>query len=298
MQVAITGATGMVGQALSASLYAAGHRIVPVSRRALPGGVVWNPATGTIGAAGLEGVDAVVNLAGENLAAHRWNDVTKQCVWDSRVRGTSLLGATLAALARKPEVLVSVSAIGYYGAQNGDSWLHEAMPAGTDFLARLCAAWEGAAAPARAAGIRVVHPRFGLILSPVDGALAKMLPPFRLGLGGRLGSGHQWMSWIAIDDVVAALEYAINNRELSGPVNCATAAPVRNAEFTRSLAAVLHRPAVLPVPAAMLRLIFGEMADVTLLADLRVSPAKLVESGFAFRFPELTGALEHLLARR
>lgn len=295
MHIAITGATGMVGRALSATLNAAGHRIVPVSRRPLPGGVHWNPARGEIDAAGLAGVEAVVNLAGENLAAGRWSEPVKRRIWESRVDGTALLCRTLAAATTPPAVLVSVSAIGVYGAQHGDVTLDESMPAGDDFLARLCVAWEGATAPALAAGVRVVHPRIGLILSREDGALAKMLPPFRLGLGGRLGSGQQWASWVAIDDVVATLIHAITNRELSGPVNCATANPVRNAEFTRVLASVLHRPAVIPVPAPLLRLVFGEMAEMTLLASLRVSSSKLLASGFTFRFPELHGALEHLL---
>jgi hypothetical protein len=295
MQIAITGATGMVGRALTASLDADGHGVVPVSRREIPGGVRWDPVHGEIDAFGLEGLDAVIHLAGENLAAGRWTERRKERIWESRVRGTRVLSEALAGLARPPGVLLSVSAIGYYGAQHGDEWLDEATPAGDDFLGRLCAAWEGAADPARAAGVRVVHPRIGLILSASGGALAKMLPPFRLGLGGRLGTGHQWTSWIAIEDVVAGLRHAIAHEGLDGPVNYAAPDAVRNVEFTRTLATVLHRPAILPAPAPLLRMVFGEMADLTLLASLRVSPARLVESGFVFRFPELGGALEHLL---
>ena len=296
MQIAITGATGMVGTALTALLRAGGHAVVPISRRSIPGGVRWDPARGEIEAFGLEGMDAVVHLAGENLAAGRWTANAKKRIWESRTIGTGLLSETLAALAKPPATLVSVSAMGYYGAHHGDQWLDEAMPPGDDFLARLCAAWEGAAEPARMAGIRVVHPRIGLILSAEGGALAKMLPPFRLGLGGRLGSGNQWMSWIAIADLVAGLLHAVANEAIVGPVNYVTANPVRNVEFTRTLAEILHRPAFLPVPAPLLQLALGEMADLTLLADLRVSPAQLMESGFEFRFPELRGALEYLLS--
>jgi uncharacterized protein (TIGR01777 family) len=298
MQIAITGATGMVGHALTALLRAAGHGIVPVSRRPIPGGVAWDPARGEIDAFGLEGMDAVVHLAGENLAAGRWTASAKRRIWESRTRGTRLLSETLAALAQPPATLVSVSAMGYYGARHGDEWLDETLPAGDDFLAKLCVAWEEAADPARASGIRVVHPRIGLILSADGGALARMLPPFRLGLGGPLGSGDQWMSWIAIDDLVAGLFHAITNGGMSGPVNYVTANPVRNAEFTRTLAATLHRPAFLSAPAPLLRLALGEMADLTLLASLRVSPARLIESGFDFRYPELGGALANLLSPR
>ena len=295
MHIAITGATGMVGRALSSSLHAGGHEVVPVSRRRIPGGVLWDPEHGEIDAGGLEGVDAAVHLAGENLAAGRWSDSVKRRIWESRVRGTGILSAALASRSRLPRVLVSASAIGYYGHRHADEWLDETMPAGDDFLAHLCAAWEAAADPARAAGIRVVHPRIGLILSPDGGALARMVPPFRLGLGGRLGTGSQWMSWIAIDDVVAGLLHAITSTALAGPVNFAAPEPVRNVAFTRTLAAVLRRPAILPLPAPVLRMVFGEMADVTLLASLRVSSERLVASGFRFRFPALGGALGHLL---
>ena len=298
MQIAITGATGMVGTALSAALTRAGHRIVPVSRRALPGGVRWNPERGEIDASALAGVDAAVNLAGENLAAGRWTAAVKARIRSSRIRGTRLLSDALAAGSTPPRVLVSASAIGYYGARHGDELLDESSPAGDDFLAQLCVEWEAAADPAREAGVRVVHPRIGLILAREDGALAKMLPPFRLGLGGPLGTGSQWMSWIALDHVVALLIRAITSDTLHGPVNAVTPAPVRNSQFTATLAAVLHRPAVLPVPAALLRLLFGEMADMTLLASLRVSAEKLLASGFVFQEPELGGALQALLHRR
>jgi uncharacterized protein len=297
MRIAITGATGMVGTALSAALGRQGHQVVTVSRRPLPGGVLWYPERGEIDAQALAGVDAAVNLAGENLAAGRWNDARKARIVSSRVEGTRLLSQTLAAAGVRPRVLVSVSAIGYYGAQHGDAMLDEASPAGDDFLARLCVQWEGAADPARDAGIRVVHPRIGLILATEDGALAKMLPPFRLGLGGTLGTGSQWMSWIAIDDLVAALVHAITNNALHGGVNVVAPLPVPNTEFTATLAAELHRPALLPMPAGVLRFIFGEMAELTLLASLRVSAAQLLASGFVFKHSTLADALRSLLRR-
>lgn len=296
MEIAITGATGLVGTALTSSLRTAGHTVVPVSRRRVPGGIVWNPERGEIDAAGLRGVDAVVHLAGENLAAGRWTIPVKQRIRESRVQGTRLLSTALASLPAPPRVLVSVSAIGYYGNRHGDEWLDETMPAGDDFLAELCHAWETAAEPARAAGIRVVHPRIGLILARDGGALAKMAPPFRLGLGGRLGTGSQWMSWIAIEDLVAGVLHAISTEAVSGPLNVVAPDPVRNVEFTRTLAAALRRPAIIPAPATLLRVLFGEMADLTLLASLRVSSQRLQQSGFAFRFPELGGALGHLLS--
>jgi uncharacterized protein (TIGR01777 family) len=298
MQIAITGATGMVGAALTAALRAAGHRVIPVSRRALPGGVRWHPERGEIDVEGLRGVDAAINLAGERLAAGRWTEASKVRIVSSRVLGTRLLSETLASAATPPRVLVSVSAIGYYGHLHGDEWLAETSAAGDDLLARLCLAWEAAADPARAAQIRVVHPRIGMILATEGGALAKMLPPFRLGLGGRLGTGSQWLSWIAIDDLVAGIIHAITSDSLTGPVNFVAPAPVRNAEFAATLAAQLHRPAILPMPAALLRLIFGEMAEVTLLASQRVSAAKLLAAGFTFRTPTLDGALRDLLAPR
>jgi uncharacterized protein (TIGR01777 family) len=298
MRIAITGATGMVGTALSTALRRAGHQVVPVSRRPLPGGVLWNPERGEIDAAALAGVDAAVNLAGESLAAGRWTEALKARIVSSRVQGTRSLSETLAAASAPPRALISVSAIGYYGACHGDALLDESSPAGADFLARLCIEWEGAADPARQAGIRVVHPRFGLILATADGALAKMLPPFRLGLGGRLGTGSQWMSWITIDDVVSVLIHAITTDTLHGAVNGAAPTPVRNTEFTAVLADALHRPALLPMPAGLLRLLFGEMADMTLLASLRVSAEKLLASGFVFTHATLDGALQSLLHRR
>lgn len=295
MQIAITGATGLIGSALAASLSADGHRVVPVSRRPQSGGITWDPARGVCDATALAGTDAVAHLAGENLAAGRWTEARKTRIRESRVRGTTTLATAIARMDHPPAVLVSASAVGYYGCRHGDEWLDEAAPAGDDFLARTCVAWEAAADPARRAGIRVVHPRFAMVLAAQGGALAKMLPPFRLGLGGRLGSGRQWMSWIAIADVVAGLRHAVTCAALAGPVNFAAPEPVRNAAFTRALGAALHRPALFAIPASVLGVAFGELAQATLLASQRVSPTRLAASGFAFRHPGLAGALRAVL---
>jgi uncharacterized protein (TIGR01777 family) len=295
MRIAITGATGMVGRALTPMLTAEGHTVVPVSRRPIDGGIQWDP-TGPLDPAKWEGLDAVIHLAGENIADGRWTDARKHLLRESRVGPTRRLAETLARLATPPRVLISASAVGIYG-DTGDTVATEATPPASDFLGELGAAWEAAAAPAREAGIRVVHPRFGIILSSEGGALAKLLPTARLGLGGPLGGGSQWMSWIALDDVLGGLRHLLADASLHGPVNLVAPTAVRNVEFAGTLGAVLHRPAVLPVPALALRALFGEMADATLLASSRVAPTALEASGYQFRFPELEGALRHLLGQ-
>ncbi len=294
MRIAITGASGMVGTALTPFLTAQGHTVVPVSRRALPGGIQWDPEAGVIRAADFEGLDAVIHLAGENIAGARWTPARKEALRHSRIGPTQLLARTLAGLGRPPRTLISVSAIGIYG-DRGDEVLTEHSTLADDFLGQLSQAWEAAAAPATAAGIRVVHPRFGIILTPEGGALAKMLPTARLGLGGPLGGGHQWMSWIALDDVLGALHHLLAHEEIIGAVNTVAPTPVRNADFGTTLGRVLHRPACLPVPAIALKLLFGEMAEATLLASTQVRPDVLIESGYQFRYPLLEGALRHLL---
>jgi uncharacterized protein (TIGR01777 family) len=260
-----------------------------------PGEIGWNPDGGRLDPADLEGVDAVVHLAGENIAA-RWTAACKQRILDSRVRGTRLLSETLARLRRPPAVLVSMSAVGIYG-DRGDEVLTEASPPGptTDFLVRVAAAWEAATAPANAAGIRVAIPRLGTVLDANGGALARMLRPFRLGLGGRIAGGEQWMSWIALDDALAVIVYALTTDSLAGPLNATAPSPVRNAEFTAALGHVLSRPAMLPVPAAALRVVFGEMVDAVLLASARVIPARLTEAGFSFGYPTIDAALRRAL---
>lgn len=298
MRVAITGSGGLIGSALAARLRADGHdvtRLVRDRRQAgAPGSVYWDPARGRIDAAGLEGHDVVIHLAGESLVG-LWTERKKARIRDSRVRGTALVAEALAGLARPPGVLLSASAIGYYGARPPEEAVDEATPPGSGFLAETARAWEAAAEPARAAGIRVVHPRFGLVLSPRGGALAAMLPVFRLGLGGSLGGGTQVWSWIALDDVVEAALHVLRTDALAGPVNFTAPEPVSNAEFTRVLGLVLRRPAPFSVPTFAARLAAGEMAQEMLLTGARVLPRRLLESGYRFRFPTLEPALRHLL---
>jgi hypothetical protein len=238
----------------------------------------------------------VVHLAGENIASGRWTASKKAMIQDSRVRGTALLCGALAGLSRPPRVLVSASAIGYYG-NRGDEILHEASDPGDGFLPRVCVEWEKATEPAAHAGIRVVRLRFGIILSARGGALPRMLTPFRLGVGGVLGSGLQYMSWVALEDVAGIIRHAIERDALSGPVNAVSPSPLTNREFTRTLAGALRRPAVFPLPAPMARLALGEMADALLLASARVEPRALKASGYGFRHPDLPGALRAILSR-
>ncbi|MDX2193680.1 MAG: TIGR01777 family oxidoreductase [Gemmatimonadales bacterium] len=296
--VAVSGASGLVGRALRAFLTSGGHRVRALVRREAsgPDEIAWNPAAGTIDAAALEGVDAVVHLAGENIAAGRWSDGQKAKIRESRVQGTALLARTLAGLARRPTVFVSASASGVYG-DGGDTIFTEDAPSGTGFLADVGRAWEEATAAARDAGIRVVLPRFGIVLSPAGGALAKMLPAFQCGAGGRLGSGRQWMSWLSVDDAIGIIHQAVVDARLRGPVNAASPEPVTNAEFTAVLGRVLARPTVAAVPAAALRLLFGEMADATLLGSTRLAPQALERVGYPWRHAELEGALRHVMGR-
>ena len=298
MRILVSGASGLVGSALVAQLVADGHVVVPLVREALTSAreaVLWQPAEGTIDASALEGFDAVVHLAGENIAARRWTTAQKQRIRESRVGGTRLLADALARTRHPPKVLVGASAIGYYGDRGAELLPEESGP-GNGFLPAVCVAWEAAAAPVETAGIRLVSARFGVILSPEGGALAKMLGPFRLGCGGRIGNGRQYWSWIALRDAVGAIRHALATESLQGPVNVVAPQPVTNREFTRILTRVLGRPAFIPLPAFAARLALGEMADALLLASSRVEPARLTATGFAFEHPELEGALRALLA--
>ena len=301
LRVAVTGSTGLIGRELVERLEAGGHQVVRVVR---PGGsqplgppteVEWNPAESRIDVLGLEGLDAVVHLAGEPIAARRWSADQKQRIAQSRVEGTAVLAQALAQLSEPPSVLVSASAIGYYGSR-GDELLDESSSGGDDFLARVCRDWEAAADPARAAGIRVAHPRTGVVLSRSGGALAEMLPFFKLGIGGRIGSGGQWMSWITLQDEVAALLWLLE-ADVEGPVNLTAPEPVTNRELTAALGRALRRPAVLPTPKPALWARLGrELTEALLYSSARVAPAVLQRRGFTFAHPDIATGLTAVLA--
>lgn len=298
LRVVVSGASGLIGRQLVAFLRTGGHEVLRLVRKPNAGAdeISWDPARGTIDAAALEGVDAAIHLGGVSIAGGLWTEARKQAIKQSRVEGTALLARTLASLANPPSVFVSASAIGFYG-NAGDARLTERSPAGGDFLSEVCQAWEAATDPAAEAGIRVVTPRFGLVLSGGGGLLKQVLPVFQLGLGGPLGNGNQYMSWIALDDLLGVLLAAVANERLSGPVNAVAPRPVTNREFTATLARVLHRPAVIPVPEAMLRLLPGGMGEEIFLASQRVEPKKLQDIAFRFAFPTLEDALRHELGR-
>lgn len=294
--VAITGASGLIGTALARSLRADGHAVRPLVRGPSgdPGAVRWDPAAGTVDAAGLAGVDAVVHLAGAGIGDKRWTAARKREIAESRTRGTDLIARTIAGLASPPEVLVSGSAIGYYG-DRGDEVLTEDSPPGDDFLAHVVQDWEAAAAPARDAGIRTAYLRTTLVLAGDGGVLPRMALPFRFFVGGRLGSGRQWQSWITLRDMVAAVRFILDGR-LEGPVIMASPQPVTNAELARAIGAVLHRPSALPAPAPALRIALGrELAESLLFASQRAHPAVLTEAGFGYAHPDIASALDATL---
>jgi uncharacterized protein (TIGR01777 family) len=299
MHILLSGSSGLVGSALAPLLTTSGHRVSRLVRNSGTSGaddVPWNPESEEIDLERLAGIDAVVHLAGESIASGRWSAAKKERIRRSRVEGTRNLCRALAALKSLPKTLVSASAIGIYG-DRGDELLDEQSSTGRGFLAQVCQQWEDATTEAEAAGIRVVHLRFGLILSPAGGALAKMLLPFQLGLGGILGSGRQYMSWIALDDVLGSIYHTLATGSLRGAVNCVAPDPVTNRQFTKALGQVLRRPTVLPAPAFAMKLAMGEMAQELLLASQRVQPKRLLESSYAFRFSELTNALTHVLGK-
>jgi len=292
----LTGSTGLVGAALTPFLTGQGHQVRRLRRE--PSGEAetthWNPADGTFARSAFDGIDAVVHLAGESIASGRWTAARKARIRDSRVDGTRRLCEAMAALESPPTVLVAASALGYYG-DRADEMLDESSPPGTGFLPTVCQEWEDAAEPARRRGIRVVHLRIGLVLSARGGALAQMLLPFRLGVGGVLGSGEQFMSWITPDDLSGITLRALADDGIHGPVNAVTPNPVTNREFTKTLGKVLRRPTVLPIPAFAPRLALGEMADALLFASTRIEPAVLRKARFEFAHPNLEGALRYLL---
>lgn len=299
MDVAVTGSSGLIGSALVPALEASGHRVLRICRRvATAPDLLWDPEAPTIDAGGLEGIGAVVHLAGEGIANKKWTPQQRDQILNSRIRGTDLLARTLAGLRTKPRVLVSASAIGFYG-DRGDETLTEASASGDGFLAEVCRAWEDATAPAAAAGIRVVTARTGIVLSPEGGALAKMLTPFRFGLGGRLGDGRQYMSWITLVDEVRALVHIVDDDRLAGPVNLTAPNPVTNREFTKALGHALHRPTALPTPLAPLRMRYGaDLVRELLLNGQRVTPDALSTAGFEFLHPQLDEALVAMLRDR
>ncbi len=298
MRIAVSGASGLLGAALVPALRADGHDVLRLVRGAAksPSEIAWDPAAGKIDSARLDGADAVVHLAGESLAAKRWTEARKRRIRDSRVGGTRLVADAIARLPSRPRVLVCASAVGWYGSR-GDEQVDETAAPGTGFLAEVCGAWEQAADPARQAGIRVVNLRYGVILSPDGGALPRMARPFSLGLGGRLGTGRQWLSWVSIDDAVGATKFALAADALSGPANAVSPNPVTNAEYTLALGLALRRPTPSPMPSFVARILFGEMADALLLNGQRVIPARLAALGYRFVHPALAPALEALFAR-
>jgi uncharacterized protein (TIGR01777 family) len=304
MRLLISAASGLIGSAVAAGLAADQHEIVRLVRRSPgPGGggeaggreIRWDPGSGMLDPSAVEGFDAVVHLSGAPIIG-RWTAAKKVAIRASRVDTTALLAGVLAKLARPPATLLVASAIGFYGDRGDESLTEESAP-GTGWMAELCRAWEAAAEPAARRAIRVAHLRTGLVLAPTGGALAPMLLPFRLGLGGPVSSGRQYWSWVAIDDVVGAVRHLLAATDVRGPVNVTAPYPVTSREFARTLGSVLRRPAVLPVPAFALRLAFGESADAALLTGSRVLPAKLQASGFSFRYPHLEPALRHVLER-
>lgn len=296
MTIVVSGSTGLIGTALVKALQDRGDDVVPLIRRPVSPGehaIAWDPARGTIDRASLEGADAVIHLAGENVFG-RWTEAKKQRIRDSRVVGTRLVSNTLGALRRPPATLLAASAVGYYG-DRGDELLSEESTPGDDFLAQVARDWEAATASSTRAGIRVVNFRSGVVLTPRGGALAMMLPPFRLGLGGHIGSGNQYVSWIALDDEIRAIVHLLDDRDTVGPVNLTAPAPVTNRQLAKALGKALGRPAIVPVPGFALRMAFGDGAEM-LEGGQRVSPARLLASGFSFACPDIDQALRALLA--
>ncbi|GAA4442576.1 TIGR01777 family oxidoreductase [Bremerella cremea] len=296
MKIAITGASGLVGSQLAPFLTTGGHEVVSISRSAGENTIQWDIKNQQIDAAALEGIDAVIHLAGESVVG-RWTDKKKEAIRRSRVDGTTLLAKTLAGLQTPPKVLVCASAMGFYG-DRGDEILTESSPAGDGFLADVCQEWEASADPARQAGIRVAHARLGIVLSPKGGALKQMLTPFKLGVGGKIGNGKQWWSWISLDDVIGALHHIMMNETIHGPVNLTAPKAMTNLEFTKVLGSVLSRPTFLPVPAFAAKLALGEMADEMLLSSCRMEPKVLESTTYPFRDPNLERCLRKLLGRQ
>jgi uncharacterized protein (TIGR01777 family) len=294
-RVAITGASGLVGSNVVPLLKSQDWDVIQLTRKpGIPGTVFWDPTRGELDPDALEGIDAVIHLAGASIAGKRWSSARKQLILKSRTESTHLLATTLAGLSRPPEVLISTSAVGIYG-DCGAEMLTESHPAGDDFLADVCVAWEDAANPAAQAGIRVVHPRFGVVMAAQGGLLPRISLPFKFGVGGRIGDGTQYQSWIDLDDLSTVLLFLLDQHDLAGPVNAVAPSPVTNIEFTSALASVLHRPSFLRVPEFAIRLMLGEMGEELILASQRAIPARLDEAGFVFSYPTIADSLAHQL---
>jgi uncharacterized protein len=299
LDVAISGANGFIGSALSVSLRADGHRVLRLTRGGVTAGdaIGWDPDAGRIDAPAFEGLDAVVHLAGAGIGDRRWTSEQKRIIRESRLRGTAVLAGAVASRERKPAVFVSGSAVGYYG-NRGDEVLTEHSAPGDDFLAQVCVAWEAETQPATDAGVRTVLTRTGIVLDTHGGALARMLVPFKLGIGGRQGSGTQWMSWITLADQIGAIRHAIEHASVRGPVNLVAPNPLTNGDFARTLGRALHRPTFVPTPLLALKLRFGsELVESLLLASQRVTPTQLASTGYDFTAPSLDGALRAMVER-
>lgn len=291
MKILMAGSSGLVGNALRSAWNSQGvevRRLLRGKGSAGPDALYWDPSEGVIDRGSLDAVDVVVNLAGENVASGRWTQARKRLIRESRIQSTQLLARAFQGTKHPPKLLVSASAIGVYG-DSGEEWVTEDSPPGEGFLSQVCVDWEAAAQPAIVAGVRCVFLRFGIVLSPQGGALSRMLPLFRMGLGGVLGRGAQWMSWVGMEDLIAAVDHVIRDETLRGPINVVAPTPVTNREFTQALSRKLRRPAVFPAPAWALRLAFGDMADEALLASCRARPQRLLQSGFKFQQPDLEG---------
>jgi uncharacterized protein len=295
-KILVSGSSGLIGTALLPALKASGYEVVCLGRgQSGNGRIGWDP-TRHLAPESVSGFDAVIHFAGESIAS-RWTESKKKAIRESRVMGTRHLAEALARAASPPRVLISASAIGFYGDRNDQILREDSAPGGSRFLPRVCREWEAAADPALQAGIRTAFLRTGIVLSAEGGALKQMLPPFRMGLGGRIGSGHQWMSWIDLHDEIGVIRHILTNDSLRGPINSVSPNPVTNAEFTQTLASVLSRPAIFPMPAFAARLVFGQMGDELLLASQRVEPAKLISSGYVFQNPDLRLALSAILKK-
>ncbi len=300
MKVVVSGSTGLIGSALVKALGSGGHTVMRLLRtrgQSEEGALFWDPETGQIDKEKLEGCDAVVHLSGRNVASGRWTEAVKEEIRTSRIKGTSLLSSTVAQLSSPPKVFISASGMGFYG-DCGDEVVTEETPAGAGFLAETVGQWEAATQSAAERGVRVVNLRIGIVLSTAGGALAHMLAPFSLGLGGRVGSGSQWWSWIALDDVIGVIEHVLTRDDLVGAINVAAPSPVINEEFTKTLGLVLNRPTLLPMPDFVARAVFGEMADALLLSSIRLQPAKLQSSGYSFKYEKLESDLRHELQKQ